>query len=117
MQWLRRLAWLALLLALLWHGVSFRSGNARPIDLDLVWLRVQNIEVWWALLLSAGVGALFAGAGLGFAWMRLRIVNRRYRKLIERLESEVHQLRSLPLVGSVRAETESVRPRASSGGR
>ena len=34
-----------------------------------------------------------------FAWLRQRLLNRRHRRAIERLEGELHRLRSLPLVG------------------
>lgn len=103
MQWLRTIVLLGIVLALVFAGWSFRAGNAGVIDLDLVWLRVPNVQIWWALVVAlaggAGLGLLVAG----FAWLRQRILNRRYRKEIARLESEVHQLRSLPLAGGVGA--------------
>jgi hypothetical protein len=103
MQWLRTVLVLGIALGLIWMGWSFRSGNAEVVDLDLVWFRMQNVPVWWALSLAVLAGAL-AGGGVGWvAWLRQRLVNRRYRKTIERLESEVHQLRSLPLEGSAPA--------------
>jgi len=113
MQWLRTILVLALVLTLLWAGWSFRTGNAGEIDLDLVWLRVPNVAVWWALVGAAAVGASLGAFTVGFAWLRQRILNRRYRRAIERLESEVHQLRSLPLSGSLRAEpSEPILPGA-----
>ncbi|MEZ4330620.1 MAG: LapA family protein [Myxococcota bacterium] len=97
MQWLRTALVLAIALGLIWMGWSFRSGNAEPVDLDLVWFRMQNVPVWWALSLAVLAGTFAGGIVGGLAWLRQRLVNRRYRKTIERLESEVHQLRSLPL--------------------
>ncbi len=84
----------------LWLGWSFRAGNAGPIDLDLIWLQIPSIELWWSLVLAAGFGGTIATLVVGFAWLRIRLLNRRYRKAIERLESELHQMRSLPLASS-----------------
>lgn len=103
MQWLRTVLVLGIALGLIWTGWSFRSGNAEPVDLDLVWFRMQNVPVWWALSLAVFAGACAGGVAGGLAWLRQRLVNRRYRKTIERLESEVHQLRSLPLEGPASA--------------
>ncbi len=96
----------AITLGVLWVGWSFRSGNAGTVDVDLVWARLPGIELWWALSAAAVLGATGSALVFGFAWLRQRIVNRRHRTTIARLESELHQLRSLPLSGSVRAETE-----------
>ncbi len=104
MQWFRTVLVLSVAVGLLWVGWSFRSSNAGLIDLDLVWLSLPGVEVWWALLVSLSLGASLAAVGVGFAWLRQRLLNRRYRATITRLESEIHQLRSLPLAGSVRAE-------------
>ena len=99
----RLLVWMlsaGLFVGTLWMGWSFRSGNAEPIDLDLIWIRVPDIELWWVILVSIGIGAVVAGVLLGFAWMRIRLVNHRYRRAIRRLESELHEMRSLPLAGA-----------------
>lgn len=110
MKWFRIGLVSASTLALLWVGWSFRSGNAGAVDVDLVWVRLPNVEVWWALSVAIAFGVAIGAFFVGFAWLRQRILNRRYRSTIARLESEVHQLRSLPLSGSVRAEVdESVR--------
>lgn len=104
MQWMRSAFWLVLVSGLVWVGWSFRSGNAGLIDLDLIWLRLHNVALWSVVGSAAALGGLFGLAIAGFGWLRQRLLNRRYRKTIERLESEVHQLRSLPLAGSLRAE-------------
>ncbi len=103
MQWIRTGAVLAVVLGLLFTGFSFRSGNAGAIDLDLVFARFPNVEVWWALSLSLAAGVVLGGFAVGLAWLRQRILNRRYRKAIAKLEGEIHALRSLPLTGSARA--------------
>ena len=90
----------ALLLVLLWAGWSFRSGNAGSIDVDLVWFRLPNVAVWWALSVAIGAGIVIGALFVGFAWLRQRILNRRYRKAIAKLEGELQQLRSAALESS-----------------
>ena len=84
----------------LWLGWTFRAANASAVDLDLVWVRVPSDELWWLLVLGICFGALLATLVVGFAWLRGRVLNRRYKKVIARLESELHQMRSLPLASS-----------------
>ena len=108
MQWFRTVLVLSVAAGLFWAGWSFRTGNIGVIEIDLLWLRFPGVAIWWALLVSLILGTGIGALGVGFAWLRQRLLNRRYRATIARLESEVHQLRSLPLAGSVRAE-----PRAS----
>lgn len=99
----RLLLWIlgvGLFVGTLWMGWSFRAGNAEPVDLDLIWIRISEIELWWAILVSIGIGAIFSGLLMGFVWLRVRLLNHRYRRAIRRLESELHEMRSLPLTGS-----------------
>ena len=99
----RLLLWtlgLAFFVGALWTGWSFRAGNSGPIDLDLIWMQVPNVEPWRVILLALGLGAVLASVLVGFGWLRARLLNRRYRSTIQRLESELHQMRSLPLSGS-----------------
>ena len=91
---------LAIFIALLWFGWSFRAENATLIDLDLVWLRFSNVELWRVVLVAIGAGAIGSAILVGFAWLRGRLLNRRYRRAIQKLETELHELRSLPLTGS-----------------
>ena len=83
--------------AAMWLGRTFPAANAGAIDLDLLWLRIPNLQVWSLLLGSISLGAFGASVILGFFLLRGWMVGRRYRKAIKRLESELHQLRSLPL--------------------
>lgn len=99
----RFLLWIssaAFFVAMLWLGWSFRAENATPIDLDLVWVRFSNVELWRMVLVSIGFGVVVSALVVGFAWLRSRLLNRRYRRVIRRLETELHELRSLPLTGS-----------------
>jgi uncharacterized membrane protein YciS (DUF1049 family) len=99
----RLLLWVsgaACFVALLWLGWSFRVGNETPIDLDLVWVQFHQVELWRVILLAIGIGAVASALCVGFAWLQSRLLNRRYRRAIRRLESELHEMRSLPLTGS-----------------
>ncbi|MEZ4279372.1 MAG: LapA family protein [Myxococcota bacterium] len=106
MKWVRTAIVSAITLGLLWVGWSFRAGNAGTVDVDLVWARLPGVELWWALSAAVVFGAAASALFVGLAWLRQRIVNRRHRSTIARLEGELHELRSLPLSGSVRAETD-----------
>lgn len=77
----------------------FRERNSNTIDLELVWFRFSGVEVWWALLVAMALGVGLSAIVLGFAWLRSRLLNSRYRRVIKRLESELHEMRSLPLAG------------------
>jgi uncharacterized membrane protein YciS (DUF1049 family) len=55
------------------------------------------------------MGASLATAVIGFAWLRQRLLNRRYRRVIKKLETELHEMRSLPLAGSRSATSEQLR--------
>jgi uncharacterized membrane protein YciS (DUF1049 family) len=79
---------------------NFGAKNETPIDIDLIWLQIIGVEIWRALVAAAGLGASFVALVLGFAWLRGKMITRRYKKLVKKLEKEVHELRSLPLVGS-----------------
>ena len=81
-------------------GRRFPAANATPVDVDLLWLRVPNVEVWLLIISCVALGALGVGLSWGFTALRGWVITRRYRKAIRRLEAEVHQLRSLPLAGS-----------------
>jgi uncharacterized membrane protein YciS (DUF1049 family) len=96
----RSLLWMAGLLAFvaaLWAGWTFRSGNAGQIDLDLIWIRLPGLEIWWVVLVTLAMGVLVASLPMSFVWLRMRLLVHRYRRTIRRLEKEVHELRSLPL--------------------
>jgi uncharacterized membrane protein YciS (DUF1049 family) len=99
----RVLIWVVSLVAFvgfLWTGWTFRANNSLSNDLDLIWVQYPNVELWWLLLLAMSFGAGITALILGFAWLRARLLLRKYRSNIRRLEKEVHELRSLPLVGS-----------------
>lgn len=94
--------WLVLIglfVGTLWMGWTFRAGNSAPIDLELIWIQVPNVEIWRVILLTLFLGASLSALIFGFAWLRARLLNGRYRRAIKRLEAELHEMRSLPLAG------------------
>jgi hypothetical protein len=111
MQNVRRLMALALFAGLFAVAWRFASTNAAEIPVDLILLQIPAVPVWVALLIAFGVGALAAGGSLSYEVIKKNLVARRYRKAVRGLESEIHQLRNLPLAGTdsasaLRAEAE-----------
>ncbi len=97
MQTLRRLLAIALLGAVIWAGVQFVRQNELPVQVDLLLTQIPSVALWLVLLVAFGTGLAIAAAICLFEVMRYALVARRYRKTVARLESEVHQLRNLPL--------------------
>jgi len=100
MQNVRRLMVLALFAGLFAVAWRFASTNAAEIPVDLLLLQIPAVPVWVALLIAFGVGALAAGVSLSYEVIKKNLVARRYRKAVRGLESEIHQLRNLPLAGA-----------------
>ncbi len=98
MRWVPRLLGLALFLGALLVGWRFASENAGSVRVHFVIGEIPEIALWKALLVAFAGGAACAGLG----WLRLAVKNglmsRRYRRMLGDLESEIHQLRNLPLV-------------------
>jgi uncharacterized membrane protein YciS (DUF1049 family) len=108
----RLLFWLVLIglfISALWAGWTFRSSNSVPVDLELVWILIPNVELWWVVLGSMAFGAVLATIIVGFAWLRERLLNLRYRRAIKKLETELHEMRSMPLSGSRSAGSEPLK--------
>ena len=97
MRMLRRLLVVAAFGALFVGAWRFVSGNATPIDLHLVLFDLHGAPLWAALLGAFALGALSAGASLVYELAKKSFAARRYRKELAGLESEIHQLRNLPL--------------------
>ena len=71
--------------------------NGVPPALDPLDSGIGEVRLWIALLAAFGSGVLVSVA-IGLArGARIRLVARRYRRLVAGLQAEVHQLRSLPL--------------------
>ncbi|MFK7897447.1 MAG: lipopolysaccharide assembly protein LapA domain-containing protein [Myxococcota bacterium] len=91
----------------LWLGGAFRVANASLVDLDLIWVRIPNLELWLLVVAAFVVGAAISAAIVGFAWLRGWVVIRRFKKATKKLEKELHELRSLPLSGSAGASLDA----------
>lgn len=116
MKALRSLLLVGLVFGLAFVVFAFRAGNDVSVDLDLLWMRIPNVELWSALAAALGLGGVLGAIVVGTAWLRQRLLNRRQRKEIERLEKEIHRLRALPIAGAQGAvEAEAARPRFSLG--
>ncbi len=97
MRWVRRILVVSLLVGTWWVGWEFVTRNQQPVSVHYVVGEFAEASLWKVIL-----GAFFSGAGLVVLftlWSSARsgLVARRYRKALNGLESEIHQLRNLPL--------------------
>jgi len=107
MRILRRLVWLALFVGILVLGWGFASRNAEPVTVHYLLGVRADVPLWGVMLGAFGLGAAVAGVLSLFELAKQGMVARRYRKTAEGLESEIHQMRSLPLVGPPDAEADA----------
>jgi uncharacterized integral membrane protein len=98
MMMLRRTLAGALLVGLLYVGWRFATGNAEPVRIDYLLGELSEVALWHALLAAFAGGLVVASLLAGLGLIRARLETRGYRKAMEGLETEVHQLRNLPLV-------------------
>jgi len=96
MRTLRRVLWVVLFVAVFVLVWQFVGGNREPVSVELVFLRL-SVPLWVALLGAFAIGALSAGASLVYELAKKSFAARRYKKEMAGLESEIHQLRNLPL--------------------
>jgi hypothetical protein len=81
-------------------AVAYQFGkNAEPLSVSLFRWTTPPAPAWLVLSLAFGLGAAVASGLWLFQVIRLSLLARRYRKETRALESEVHQLRNLPLAG------------------
>ena len=97
MRWVRRILLLVLLVALPVGVHLFVTRNAEEVRLDFLAAAFDGVPVWVALLSAFGAGVAVTVLVAMLRGARLRLEARRYRQLARKLESEVHQLRNLPL--------------------
>jgi len=81
-------------------GWMFYTANSAVVTIDLLGFMVLEVSVWKLTLGSFALGATLVGLVAGILALRGFELRRRYRKTIRQLESELHQLRSLPLSDS-----------------
>jgi len=99
MKILRRLLSFALLVVLLWAFYIFAQANAAAVVIDLKYAQLPEAPLWMVLIATFGLGAVLATLLLLYQVAKQGLVTRRYRKTVRGLESEIHQLRNLPLAG------------------
>jgi uncharacterized integral membrane protein len=97
MRVVRRVLGFGLFVGALALGWAFGGRNSSPISVDYLLGMTPAAPLWGVLLGAFVLGAGGVGAWGAFQVAKLQLVGRRYRKKIEALESEVHQLRNLPL--------------------
>ena len=100
MRILRRLLLAALFLAALVIGWSFAHRNPEPVRVDLLVVPIVAQPLWRVVVGAFAAGAALASLLAGWQAIRLSLTARRWRKVAARLETEVHQLRNLPLEGT-----------------
>ena len=111
MSILRRGVWLAIFVAALVGGWKFAGNNATTIGVDYLFGEIAAVPVWVALIVSFAAGAGVMGLALFARLTRSSLAQRRYRRTLASLETEVHQLRNLPLEeGRELPAVESGRP-------
>ena len=103
---MRRVLGIAAFVGLLVVGWRFAAEHPQPIRIHYLLGETGEIALWVALLAAFGAGAASVGALALTQLVRLGLLARRYRKAVEKLEVEVHELRNLPLAPEAPAEPE-----------
>ena len=94
--WIRRLVPTGVGAGLLYLAWRLINANAEGVKVDFLLGRV-DLVLWQALGTSFLLGATMVGLYAIYQTARGGLVSRRYRKQLSNLETEVHQLRNLPL--------------------
>ncbi len=100
----RRVLWVAITAGIVVAGVAFVRRNGAPAPIDLGVTAFPDLPLWQGLLGAFAAGAALVGLGALWQLARLGLLARRYRRTVARLESEIHQLRNLPLATEGGAE-------------
>ena len=108
MKLARRLLVVAVFGAVFYLAWRFAMDNSGAVIIKIPVVQDIEILLWIALLTAFALGGVLAGLGAAYQVARLGLLARRYRKIIRGLESEVHQLRNLPLIDDEPALGESV---------
>lgn len=100
MALLRKLILVLVFAALMGFAISFTQGNESSVSVELFGVPSPQLPLWAVLGVTYTLGVISAGALLTWSLMRRSLEVRRHRKTVAGLESEVHQLRNLPLEGA-----------------
>ena len=94
--WTRRLVPMVVGAGLLYLAWLLVTANAELVKVDFLVGRME-LAVWQVLGLAFTAGAVLVSLYTAYQMARGGLVRRRYRKQLAGLETEVHQLRNLPL--------------------
>jgi uncharacterized integral membrane protein len=97
MRLARRLLAVVVFVGLLVAGWQFADSNAQLVPVHYPGGAFEERALWVVLLVAFGCGVSLAALIAVVRGAQLRLISRRYRKLTDSLQAEVHQLRSLPL--------------------
>ncbi len=100
MLFARRLISLVVFVALLVGGWYFAAGNSDMVLIHHPGGELGEFKIWAALGSTFGAGVALTALISIYRGARMRLVMRRYRKMLDDLQAEIHQLRSLPLEDS-----------------
>ena len=111
MRLARRLLTIVVFVGLLVAGWKFAGSNSQPLAVSYPGGEFTARALWMVLLVAFGAGVVLATLVAVVRGAQIRLVSRRYRKLVDSLQAEVHQLRSLPLSEHPQTlETDSAPP-------
>jgi uncharacterized integral membrane protein len=105
MRTFRRLLALVAFVAALVLGWRFADANLQPVSVHYLLGAIDGVPLWLALVAAFAVGFALAGLVGLYQMARLSLTARRWRKVAQGLEAELHQLRNLPLAAPSDAAT------------
>jgi len=94
---LRRILAAVFFLALFAFAWRFASENSTRVDLYLGVTTIAAAPLGMVVAVSFGAGAALAGILMLYSYLRAQLMVRRYRIAAQRLETEIHELRNIPL--------------------
>jgi uncharacterized integral membrane protein len=95
--WLRRLAFIAVLIVLMLLAAMFAYSNPQPIDVDIGLVRIERISLALAFAIVFVCGWLFGLLTAALTLWRNARERRRLRKDLRYAEAELSTLRGAPL--------------------
>ena len=108
---LRRLGVGALFVGAVIGGAMFSNANEQDVSVDYLFGTLRDVPLWLALVGSFALGVVGTALAMLGRLTRASLAQRRYRKTLASLETEIHQLRNLPLEAGRPEELDA--PRAS----
>ncbi len=97
MRLARQLLAMTVFVGLLIAGWNLAHSNTLLVGVHYPGGEFAKRALWVVMLVAFGSGVILTAFVAVVRGARIRLVSRRYRKLVDNLQAEVHQLRSLPL--------------------